>query len=52
MNTAATIVVVLIVLLIAAAIGWIVFTRWRAQRLGVSLGPPFRAPSLGVHPSP
>ncbi|KAK3319299.1 hypothetical protein B0H66DRAFT_603848 [Apodospora peruviana] len=40
MHAAGVIVIVVIVLLLAAAIGWVVFTRIRAQRLGLP------APSL------
>ncbi len=35
MNTAGTIIVVLLVLLVVGGIGWVLFARWRAQRLGV-----------------
>src|SRR5262245_28743482 len=36
METAGIIVLIIFLLLIAAAIGWVVFTRMRASRLGVS----------------
>ncbi|KAK3939800.1 hypothetical protein QBC46DRAFT_262413 [Diplogelasinospora grovesii] len=35
MNTAGVVILVLFLLLIAAGVGWIVFTRLRAQRLGL-----------------
>ncbi|KAJ9138936.1 Acid phosphatase-like protein [Pleurostoma richardsiae] len=35
LGTAGTIIVVIIVLAAAGALGWIVFSRWRAQRLGL-----------------
>ena len=34
-STAGAIVIAIVVLLIAAAIGWVVFTQLRARRLGV-----------------
>jgi hypothetical protein len=37
MNTAGAVVLAIVLLLIAAGAGWIIFTRVRAARLGVSL---------------
>lgn len=37
MSTAGGIVIAIFVLLIAAAVGWVVFTQLRARRLGVRL---------------
>jgi hypothetical protein len=36
MNTAGAVVLAIVLLLIAAGAGWIIFTRVRAARLGVS----------------
>ncbi|TPX18914.1 uncharacterized protein E0L32_011392 [Thyridium curvatum] len=36
MNTAGVIILVLVLFLVGGAVGWVLFTRWRAQRLGVS----------------
>lgn len=35
MNTAGTIVLIIFLLLIAAGVGWIIYTRVRASQLGV-----------------
>jgi len=43
MNTAGVIVLVIFLLLVAAGVGWVVFTRLRAKRLGVSLNSSIRA---------
>lgn len=39
MHAAGVAIIVILLLLLAAATGWIVFTRMRAQRLGVRLPP-------------
>jgi len=39
MNTGGTIVLILFLLLIAAGVGWIIYTRVRASQLGVSSPP-------------
>jgi hypothetical protein len=36
MNTAGAVVLTIVLLLLAAGIGWVIFTRVRASRLGVS----------------
>lgn len=43
MHAAGVVIIVILLLLLAAATGWIVFTRMRAQRLGVR--PPLPSPS-------
>lgn len=46
-STAGAIVITIVVLLIAAAVGWIVFTQMRARRLGVRTHiRPYRQASL------
>jgi len=50
MNTVGTIILVIFVLLIAAAVGWVVFSHWRARRLG--LPPPSLIPFRNTAPSP
>ncbi|KAL2024541.1 hypothetical protein VTK56DRAFT_7584 [Thermocarpiscus australiensis] len=60
MNTAGVVVLVIVLALIAGAIGWVVFTRVRAQRLGLPPPPlksyfPFlhsASPSYGPSPAP
>lgn len=37
MKAAGAIILTIFILLIVAALGWVLFARWRAQRLGVSL---------------
>lgn len=36
-STAGGIVIAIVVILVAAAVGWVVFSQLRARRLGVSL---------------
>lgn len=36
MNTVGVVFLILIIILLASVVGWVLFTRWRAQRLGVS----------------
>lgn len=44
MSTAGGIVIAIFVLLIAAAVGWVVFTQLRARRLGVRFDCSFLQP--------
>ena len=39
MNTAGAVVLALVLLLLAAGVGWVIFTRVRAARLGVCITP-------------
>ena len=48
MNTAGAVVLALVLLLLAAGVGWVIFTRVRAARLGVCT----HLPSLPFHASP
>lgn len=58
-STAGTIIIVILVLAVAAAVGWVLYARWRAQRLGLpppswSSFIPFRKSEqpYGVQPAP
>jgi hypothetical protein len=39
MNTAGAVVLALVLLLLAAGVGWVIFTRIRASQLGVCSSP-------------
>ena len=50
MNAAGVTILVIFLLLLAAAAGWVIFTRIRAQKLGVS-PPPITTASVPLRPS-